>query len=238
VSALAYLHGRGIAHRDIKPENILLDSDLSPKIADLGLAHTFHTQNLMSTPCGTLFYVAPEIISGGEYDGREVDVWSLGVVLYVMLVAALPWPFDNRKEFQERVFQGEFTVPGYVDPEAEDLIRSMLSLDPESRPSMTEILRYPWLTPREGEESKAILERARTLTKSDTTGVLPKITLPILQRDLSAKPVKLRNVVAEGQSRLLKRAPPNVLTRKRRATTGAPLLSSLPVLSPMGPLIE
>jgi serine/threonine protein kinase len=242
VDAMVYLHGRGIAHRDIKPENILLDSDLCPRIGDLGLAHTLHSRDLLSTPCGTVFYAAPEIMLRQEYDGREVDVWSLGVVLYVMLVAKLPWPSNNRVEFQETVVRGEFAVPGYVHPDAEDLIRSMLSMDPAARPSMVQIAESAWLSVAdEGDRlagSKSVA-RASTLTNADDQRKkLPLLQMPGLQRDFSAKGPATSKAMDLGRGReLLRLAPGKIVTRKRTARPEM-AVRTLPGFSPSGHLLQ
>jgi serine/threonine protein kinase len=146
VSALGYLHDRGIVHRDLKPENVFIDSHHNPKLADLGLCHTVTENQLLKTPCGTAFYAAPELISGLAYDGKQTDVWSLGIVLYVMLTGCMPWANTNFPELQEEIVRGAIPVPPYLGRDCEDLIRSMLSVDPSKRPTMNELAKHPWIS--------------------------------------------------------------------------------------------
>lgn len=95
ISGIEYSHRLKIVHRDLKPENVLLDDDLNVKIADFGLSSDISDGNFLKTSCGSPNYAAPEVISGGVYAGPEIDVWSSGVILYVMLCGRLPFEDDN-----------------------------------------------------------------------------------------------------------------------------------------------
>ena len=145
VSALVYLHSRDIAHRDLKPENILLTSNNDPKIADFGLCHISSINHLLSTPCGSPFYAPPEIISNEEYDGKAGDVWSLGVVLYMMATGFLPWRDENQAHLFEAIKTADFEVPPFVPAKIADLIRAMMNPVPADRPTMAMILNDPWV---------------------------------------------------------------------------------------------
>jgi serine/threonine protein kinase len=145
VSAVSYLHSRGIAHRDLKPENILLSDNLVPKIADLGLCHLVTTDSLMTTPCGSPQYAAPEVLSGKGYDGRASDVWSLGVVLFVMATATVPWRSTTQTHLFEEIAQADYNVPGYLTPELRQLIQSMMNPNPAARPTICEISKNVWV---------------------------------------------------------------------------------------------
>jgi serine/threonine protein kinase len=145
VDAMAYLHERSIAHRDLKPENILLDGEQIPRITDLGLCHANVSNRLLSTPCGTTFYAAPELISGEEYDGKAIDVWSLGVVLYVMSTGSLPWTNLNFPELTQEIVRCDFAIPRYISPQCEDLMRAMMCPNPVARPTMRQIADHPWV---------------------------------------------------------------------------------------------
>jgi serine/threonine protein kinase len=145
VQGLEYIHGRDIAHRDIKPENIMLDKDMRAKIADFGLCHPTKPSKRLSTPCGSPFYVAPEILGMEEYDGKRGDIYSLGVLLYVMVVGYLPWNVASEEKTTRQIRSGEFTIPRFIKSPVRELIESCLSLDPEKRPTVSEILQNPWL---------------------------------------------------------------------------------------------
>lgn len=97
ISGLQFSHKLKIVHRDLKPENVLLDQDLNVKIADFGLSHEIEDGAFLKTSCGSPNYAAPEVIRAGLYTGPEIDVWSSGVILYVMLCGALPFEDDDVK---------------------------------------------------------------------------------------------------------------------------------------------
>lgn len=150
--AMGYCHSAGVVHRDLKPENILLanDSDDAPiKIADFGFAK-FDKGNAhqLSTACGTPGYVAPEILSGGKY-GREVDVWSCGVIFYILLCGYPPFHSSNQARLFELIKTGtfEFDPTDWKDisEQAKDLIRKILVVDPAKRYTTSQILTHPWL---------------------------------------------------------------------------------------------
>lgn len=150
MSAVAYCHRLGIAHRDIKPENVLFDSRDRLKLADFGSAEWFggNEMMMMSGIVGTPYYVAPEILSGEEYD-HKVDVWSCGVILYIMLSGVPPFYGDSPVETFDKVLRGNLRFPTRifrsVSPEAKDLLRKMLCKDPSRRLSADQVLRHPWL---------------------------------------------------------------------------------------------
>jgi serine/threonine protein kinase len=145
LDGVAYLHEHGIVHRDLKPENILLDADLNPKISDLGLCHVVRSGNLLKTPCGTPIYVAPEMLLGTGYDGRASDVWSLGVMLYIMTVGFLPWNQIQMPALFEQILQGRYQVPFYLSAALQSLLNRMMSLDPALRPTVKQIASDPWV---------------------------------------------------------------------------------------------
>lgn len=110
VSAVQYCHQKGIVHRDLKAENLLLDADLNIKIADFGFSNEFTTGSKLDTYCGSPPYAAPELFRGLKYDGPEVDVWSLGVLLYTMVSGTLPFDGATLRELRERVLRGKYRL--------------------------------------------------------------------------------------------------------------------------------
>lgn len=158
LQAVKYLHERGIVHRDIKPENILLaDKDLSIKLADFGLAKIIGEESFTTTLCGTPSYVAPEILENSKHRRytRGVDVWSLGVVLYICLCGFPPfsdelYTRDNPYTLSQQIKMGRFDYPSpywdSVGDPALDLIDRMLTVDPEKRITVDECLEHPWIT--------------------------------------------------------------------------------------------
>jgi len=149
LSATAYLHSNGIAHRDLKPENLLLNSvdKLEVKIADFGLSKDFTMASAMTTCCGSPSYVAPEVLQQGVYNDL-CDVWSIGVILYVLLSGYLPFYAETQDELFDKILSGQFSfrnkVWDDVTPLAKDLISKMLTLDESFRPSAAKCLEHEW----------------------------------------------------------------------------------------------
>lgn len=114
--AVAYVHDAGMVHRDIKLENVLLDERCNVKLADFGFVSRFDDDELLDTHCGTTGYAAPEMIRGERYRGRQVDIWSLGVILYALLTGALPFDDDSEDVMRAKILLGSFDIPEHVSP--------------------------------------------------------------------------------------------------------------------------
>ncbi|KDQ11188.1 hypothetical protein BOTBODRAFT_35489 [Botryobasidium botryosum FD-172 SS1] len=142
--AMSYSHALKIVHRDLKPENVLLDDDLNVKIADFGLSNSMTDGDFLRTSCGSPNYAAPEVISGKLYAGPEIDVWSCGVILYVMLCGRLPFEDENVPTLFHKITGGVYHLPNYLSHDAKYLISGMLAVDPMKRLTVAEILDQPW----------------------------------------------------------------------------------------------
>jgi len=156
VSAVDYLHNLGIVHRDLKPENLLLkraDNDLEIAIADFGLSKIVGQQMMMQTACGTPSYVAPEVLNASGY-GKEVDMWSIGVITYILLCGFPPFYGDTVPEIFEQIMEANFDYPeeywGSVSKEAKDFINKLLVVDSDKRLTASDALRHPWLSGAHG----------------------------------------------------------------------------------------
>ncbi|XP_020706710.1 serine/threonine-protein kinase SIK3-like isoform X3 [Athalia rosae] len=145
VQAVRYLHQQKVVHRDLKAENLLLDVDNNIKLADFGFSNEYTPGVPLSTWCGSPPYAAPEIFKGTHYDGPRADVWSLGVVLYVLVCGALPFDGPTMQSLRSVVISGKFRIPFFMSAECERLIRHMLVVEPERRLSITQILTHPWM---------------------------------------------------------------------------------------------
>ncbi|CAG5104266.1 Similar to Sik3: Serine/threonine-protein kinase SIK3 (Mus musculus) [Cotesia congregata] len=145
VLAVHYLHTHGVVHRDLKAENLLLDADNNIKLADFGFSNEYTPGMPLSTWCGSPPYAAPEIFEGKHYDGPRSDIWSLGVVLYVLVCGALPFDGPTMKSLRSVVISGKFRIPFFMSAECEKLIRHMLVVEPERRLSIRQILAHPWM---------------------------------------------------------------------------------------------
>ncbi|XP_056904886.1 MAP/microtubule affinity-regulating kinase 4 isoform X2 [Takifugu flavidus] len=159
VSAVHYCHQKNIVHRDLKAENLLLDADSNIKIADFGFSNEFSVGSKLDTFCGSPPYAAPELFQGKKYDGPEVDIWSLGVILYTLVSGSLPFDGQNLKELRERVLRGKYRIPFYMSTDCEGILRRFLVLNPAKRCSLEQIMKDKWINiGHEGDELKAHIE--------------------------------------------------------------------------------
>ncbi|XP_074751045.1 serine/threonine-protein kinase SIK2 isoform X2 [Strix uralensis] len=145
LSAVEYCHGRKIVHRDLKAENLLLDSNMNIKIADFGFGNFYKSGEPLTTWCGSPPYAAPEVFEGQQYEGPQLDIWSMGVVLYVLVCGALPFDGPTLPILRQRVLEGRFRIPYFMSEECEHLIRRMLVLDPSKRLTIAQIKEHKWM---------------------------------------------------------------------------------------------
>lgn len=147
LEGIDYMHRHGVVHRDLKPENLLCASANVIKIADFGLSKDVESGNLQ-TSCGTPSYVAPEVLLGGQYD-NEVDIWSIGVITYVLLCGFTPFYGDNQRQLFERILHAKFDFPSPewddVSPSAKDFIKKVLVVNPADRLTAEQSLKHPWI---------------------------------------------------------------------------------------------
>ena len=147
ILALRYLHDQKILYRDLKPENIVIDSDGYPKLTDFGLCkENMSKADLTRTVCGTPEYIAPEIILRQGH-GHAVDWWSLGCIIYEMLVGLPPFYVEDRREIYKRIVQNRFSMPPGINPTAADLIDKLLVKDPRMRLGTgggDDVMKHPW----------------------------------------------------------------------------------------------
>ncbi|XP_048856497.1 MAP/microtubule affinity-regulating kinase 3-like isoform X9 [Brienomyrus brachyistius] len=159
VSAVQYCHQKHIVHRDLKAENLLLDGDMNIKIADFGFSNEFTLGSKLDTFCGSPPYAAPELFQGKKYDGPEVDVWSLGVILYTLVSGSLPFDGQNLKELRERVLRGKYRIPFYMSTDCENLLKRFLVLNPVKRGTLEQIMKDRWINAGfEEDELKPFME--------------------------------------------------------------------------------
>ncbi|XP_073848198.1 par-1 isoform X24 [Musca autumnalis] len=164
VSAVQYCHQKRIIHRDLKAENLLLDSELNIKIADFGFSNEFTPGSKLDTFCGSPPYAAPELFQGKKYDGPEVDVWSLGVILYTLVSGSLPFDGSTLRELRERVLRGKYRIPFYMSTDCENLLRKFLVLNPAKRASLETIMSDKWMNMGfEDDELKPYIEPKQEL---------------------------------------------------------------------------
>uniref|UniRef100_A0A2K5NJ09 BR serine/threonine kinase 2 n=1 Tax=Cercocebus atys TaxID=9531 RepID=A0A2K5NJ09_CERAT len=141
ISALDFCHSHSICHRDLKPENLLLDEKNNIRIADFGMASLQVGDSLLETSCG---YPGHCCLQGEKYDGRKADVWSCGVILFALLVGALPFDDDNLRQLLEKVKRGVFHMPHFIPPDCQSLLRGMIEVDAARRLTLEHIQKHIW----------------------------------------------------------------------------------------------
>ncbi|KAF7204520.1 serine/threonine-protein kinase BRSK2 isoform X1 [Nothobranchius furzeri] len=174
ISALDFCHSHSICHRDLKPENLLLDEKNNIRIADFGMASLQVGDSLLETSCGSPHYACPEVIRGEKYDGRRADVWSCGVILFALLVGALPFDHDNLRQLLEKVKSGVFHMPHFIPPDCQSLLKGMIEVNPEKRLTLEAIQKHSWYQggrnepcPEQPPPRRVCVRRISSLTELD-----------------------------------------------------------------------
>jgi len=157
ISVLEYLMEMGISHRDIKPENVLLNEDHTEiKLIDFGLSNYCLQNELLHSSCGSPCYASPEMLSGESYSGNTTDLWSAGIILYSMLVGALPFDDQEINKLYEQIKIGKFYIPSTLSLEAIDLLKKILEVDPKKRINIEGVKNHSWFKLEENPMYKGI----------------------------------------------------------------------------------
>ncbi|KGN65873.1 CBL-interacting serine/threonine-protein kinase 23 isoform X1 [Cucumis sativus] len=147
INAVDYCHSRGVFHRDLKPENLLLDANGVLKVSDFGLSalpQQVREDGLLHTTCGTPNYVAPEVINNKGYDGAKADLWSCGVILFVLMAGYLPFEDSNLVALYKKIHKADFTCPPWFSTNAKKLIKRILDPNPSTRITIPEVIENEW----------------------------------------------------------------------------------------------
>ncbi|KAJ3331547.1 MAP/microtubule affinity-regulating kinase 3 [Blyttiomyces sp. JEL0837] len=144
LSAVDYCHQSSVIHRDLKPENVLLDAEKRVKIIDFGFVNLYDPEDVLKTFSKEGSLLSIEMILGKKYVGPEVDIWSLGVILFALLAGQLPFRDVNQKDLYRKITTSTFEMPSCIGPDSADLIRKMLKVDPSERATLEEVLNHPW----------------------------------------------------------------------------------------------
>ncbi|KAI0746748.1 hypothetical protein C8Q80DRAFT_1345139 [Daedaleopsis nitida] len=180
--AVAYVHEKGIVHRDLKLENVLLDERCRVKLGDFGFTREFEKGSLLETFCGTTGYAAPEMLLAKKYLGPEVDVWSLGVILYTLLTGMLPFDDDDDGVMREKVIKGVYEDPEWLSDDSRNLLSNVLQVDPTKRLTIAQILTHAWFTiPKSVPNRDSVQSTSPTISRPSspaqlhiTTNIVPQ----------------------------------------------------------------
>jgi len=177
ISAVDYCHSRGVYHRDLKPENLLLDENENLKVSDFGLSALSESKRqdgLLHTTCGTPAYVAPEVISKTGYDGAKSDIWSCGVVLFVLVAGYLPFQGPNLMEMYRKIQNGDFRCPSWFSHKLKKLLYKILDPNPNTRISVQKIKESTWFRKGPG-ETRTVKEKIPS--ENATTNAAPALAM-------------------------------------------------------------
>ena len=133
INAIEYIHKKNIVHRDLKPENLLLTENNKIKIIDFNLSNYFYKNNLLSTPCGSPCYAAPEMVSGKKYNGFKTDIWAIGIILYAMSCGYLPFEDSDNEILFQKILECDLEFPEYLSFDSVDIIKKILNVNPYDR---------------------------------------------------------------------------------------------------------
>lgn len=187
IGAIDFCHSREVYHRDLKPENLLLDENENLKVTDFGLSALWQSRRqdgLLHTTCGTPAYVAPEVINKKGYDGAKADIWSCGVVLFVLLAGYLPFQDSNLMEMYRKISKGDFKFPQWFSPEVRKLLSKILDPNPSTRLTVAKIIENSWFKkgfkpvespqPRREEDEMVSLGNIQNAFESDSESTSEK----------------------------------------------------------------
>ena len=144
ISGIEYIHKLRICHRDLKSENIILTLNNEIKLIDFGLSNFYNKNQLLKTPCGSPLYAAPELLKGKKYSGLKIDIWSCGIILYLMVTGNLPFNDNNEISLFKQIIKGKYFIPSFVSKNCSDLIKKMLITNPLKRINLNEIKEHSW----------------------------------------------------------------------------------------------
>jgi serine/threonine protein kinase len=230
LTAVHHLHAQSIYHRDLKLENMLLDIDENIKVSDMGMAKIAVNGRLMETSCGSPHYASPQVVTGVAYSGSATDGWSLGIVLFALRTATLPFDHKNQAKLLNIVANAEYKIPEYVEPDIADLIRSILRKEQSERPTTSAMLQLPIFEPYRQQEQQE-QQRSTDLERKTYQSIGDEFLTPVTDEEQAVIDRGIQEDVdvldwKEESSTLFRRL------KERRHSR----LEVLSVLSPMGRL--
>lgn len=189
INAVDYCHSRGVYHRDLKIENLLLDTAGNLKVSDFGLsAISEQADGLLHTTCGTPNYVAPEVLEDKGYDGALADLWSCGVILFVMLAGFLPFEDDNVASLYKKISAAQFNCPSWFSDGAKKLIARILDPNPSTRITIAQLLKDQWF--KKGYKPPVFDEKCQT-SLDDVDAAFGDSDEKLVKEDMEGQPASM-----------------------------------------------
>uniref|UniRef100_A0A3P9PXA1 SNF-related serine/threonine-protein kinase n=1 Tax=Poecilia reticulata TaxID=8081 RepID=A0A3P9PXA1_POERE len=201
VHAISYCHRLHVVHRDLKPENVVFfEKQGVVKLTDFGFSNRFQPGKTLNTSCGSLAYSAPEILLGDEYDAPAVDIWSLGVILFMLVCGQPPFQEANDSETLTMIMDCRYTVPPHISPACRDLIGHMLQRDPKKRATLEQIEGHEWLQgvdPSPATKLSTPLVSYRSLSEEEHGSIIQRMVLGgIADRDAITEYQRTREIAS------------------------------------------
>ncbi|KAJ9543409.1 hypothetical protein OSB04_023116 [Centaurea solstitialis] len=229
ISAIGYCHDRGVYHRDLKPENLLIDENGDLKVSDFGLSAVtgqIRADGLLHTLCGTPSYVAPEILTKRGYDGAKADIWSCGIILFVLNAAYLPFNDSNLMMMYKKIYKGEYRCPKWMSPDLRRFLSRLLDTKPESRITIDQIKSDPWF--RKGFKEPKLDDQLEMIVKpeineNDKSKALNAFDIISFSSGLNLSPLfdGTRNSPGEGERLVMAESPENVIRKVEEIAAAA-----------------
>ena len=200
MTGIEFLHAQKIAHRDLKPENLLLDKTMKTiKIVDFGLSNIYKDEFgesfLLKTACGSPCYAAPEMVAGNKYKGYTVDIWSSGITLYAMICGYLPFEEAETALLYQKILKGYYEIPSFLTIQAVQIIKGLLTVDPEERLDFEQIKKEPWIQQGIPPAPEPLVAHRKNHT-CDTATLQKKLTPSSVDDQFSPEPrrdIKINN---------------------------------------------
>ena len=202
INGIEYIHSKGIAHRDLKPENLLIGKNQILKIIDFGLSNFYDGQKRLETPCGSPCYASPEMVKGKKYDGFNIDIWAIGVILFAMLCGYLPFEDDENDNdiLFSQIIKNKIDYPSFLSELSLDMLKKILVSDPLKRITVDEIKKHEFYLKGEKIYNEKFKKVEEVNNKEKNIGILDKIAKAFKSEDDSDKniiPITLNEKKAE-----------------------------------------
>lgn len=202
INGIEYIHSKGIAHRDLKPENLLIGKNQILKIIDFGLSNFYDGQKRLETPCGSPCYASPEMVKGKKYDGFNIDIWAIGVILFAMLCGYLPFEDDENDNdiLFSQIIKNKIEYPSFLSELSLDMLKRILVSDPLKRITVDEIKKHEFYLKGEKIYNEKFKKIEEVNNKEQNIGILDKIAKAFKSEDDSDKniiPIKINEKKAK-----------------------------------------